>query len=266
MNPFYSRCGTHLPPEPLVNAMTITAVAPSSIDIDVYFHVIANGSGAGVVTDQRIDAQISHLNMVYNQDAPPGSTWNFRLAGIQRWTGDHAHNGGMCGSINPSCAGMYGGNVLRATATAHGGLPRHRDLVVATTALLECRILGYSELPWGEAADAPSVVVIDHRTLPGDMERFEGDTLTHEVGHWLGLYHTFENGCKEPSDYVDDTPFVKDSSHRKCDMQEDSCPDDGLGPDLLNNFMDYVSDACMNSFTPGQQRRMRRVWAQYRME
>ena len=56
-------------------------------------------------------------------------------------------------------------------------------------------------------------VVIDYRSMPGGEYGTDfslGQTATHEVGHWLGLYHTFERGCDAPGDRIDDTPYELD--------------------------------------------------------
>ncbi|KAG6917189.1 hypothetical protein DXG01_003532 [Tephrocybe rancida] len=65
------------------------------------------------------------------------------------------------------------------------------------------------------------------------------ETLTHEAGHWVGLYHTFQGGCFPPGDYVEDTPYEASPAS--------GCPED--------NFVDYNDDACLTTFTPGQGRR-----------
>jgi len=99
-------------------------------------------------------------------------------------------------------------------------------------------------------------ILIRHTTLPnGTMKNFDmGRTLTHEIGHWLGLFHTFEGGCKDGvGDNIADTP-PQASSSSGCPKGRDSCPGDG--PDLINNFMDYSFDSCMDSFTPLQIVRM----------
>ena len=91
------------------------------------------------------------------------------------------------------------------------------------------------------------------------MSRYnEGDTLTHEVGHWLGLYHTFQGGYSGSGDSVSGIPAVAQPNYNY--VTNDSCPNDGQGTDLINNFMDYTPDSCMDSFTPDQFTRMVGMW------
>ena len=88
-----------------------------------------------------------------------------------------------------------------------------------------------------------------------------GDTLTHEVGHWLMLEHTFAHGCSASGDWVVDTA-PEAMPQFDCPVGADTCS--APGEDPIHNFMDYSQDSCMWMFTQGQADRMSDAWLQFR--
>ena len=118
-------------------------------------------------------------------------------------------------------------------------------------------VLGYAWLPsdWRENSFMHGVV-LHYATVPGGgaVPFDEGDTLVHEVGHYLGLFHTFQGGCSGAGDGVGDTPAQR-SPTQGCPVGRDSCPN-APGADPIFNYMDYSDDACMDEFSSGQENRM----------
>lgn len=110
-------------------------------------------------------------------------------------------------------------------------------------------------------------VVLAAALLPdgGNATYDQGDSLVHEIGHWLGLYHTFANDCGDgdnAGDMVRDTP-AQLGANFGCAPAIDTCPNQP-GEDPVHNFMGYGTDACLTEFTPGQYQRMRAQYDLYR--
>lgn len=134
-------------------------------------------------------------------------------------------------------------------------------------------ILGYSSFP-GQGAASKDGIVIRHDCLgrigtqptnPGFGEY--GRTLTHELGHWLGLLHTFQGGCTG-GDQVTDTPPASAANYG-CVLTTNSCanwsaPYSQDAPDMLENFMDYTNGTCQSMFSNGQKNRVDAALLQYR--
>ncbi|KAG8749066.1 hypothetical protein FRC14_001714 [Serendipita sp. 396] len=126
-------------------------------------------------------------------------------------------------------------------------------------------LLGYATFPWDYSSNQKlDGVVFLHTSIPGGtMTNYnQGKTLTHEVGHWLGLYHVFQgNSCTGFGDYVIDTPAQKTSTSG-CPSSKSSCPNNG--GDGFHNYMDYSYDRCLYLFTFGQRERAKRMSNMYR--
>ena len=118
-------------------------------------------------------------------------------------------------------------------------------------------ILGYAQFPGGSAST--DGVVMDYQyfgtigtaTSPFDL----GRTATHEVGHWLNLRHIWGDGGCSVDDFVSDTP-LSDGPNYGCATGHVSCS----STDMVQNYMDYSDDACMNLYTQGQKTRMRALF------
>ena len=128
--------------------------------------------------------------------------------------------------------------------------------------------LGWAYLPRSSRSRAGYLdgIVVDWESMLGTSTTYagrydQGETATHEAGHWLDLEHTFYGGCNAKGDFVDDTPPAKTPTIG-LPGREDTCKEPGLDP--IHNYMDYSFDSCYTEFTPGQAQRMKDAWLYFR--
>ena len=226
-----------------------TAAAASIGQIPVYVHVMIGRGNVGDVSNTRIGRQITVLNQTYsgsdvNSSAGGDTGARFTLAGIDRYYDDAWHNDRKSTSYR--------------AATRQGGAN------ALNIWLVDFKYLGIATFPWDYPAQASiDGIRVNYRSLPGgNIANYNlGETATHEAGHWLGLYHTFQGGCTAPGDQVADTP-AQASPSTGCPTGRDSCAGGGVDP--IHNYMDYSYDSCYYEFTSGQTSRMATMWAAWR--
>jgi hypothetical protein len=219
-------------------------VNATAISVPVYFHVIRDSNGLGGVTTTQINNQISMMNKAF-----AGAGISFTLASI-----DYTNNSTWYTCATSGCETKMKNALHKGTASALNFYTNNMGQ----------GLLGWATFPWSYA-NSPNMdgVVVLQSSLPGGSTANynEGDTGTHEVGHWLGLYHTFQGGCTSPGDSVSDTPYEA-SGASGCPTGRDTCSTAGLDP--ITNFMDYSYDSCMFEFSAGQNSRAVSMWNTYR--
>jgi hypothetical protein len=228
----------------------------SVVTVPVYWHVITTSTGGGNVSG-RIPAQMQVLNdsfararfafQLVETQVVANDTWFFAAAGS---TAERAMKAALRRG-GPDALNIYttNGDVYLGWAT----FPFYYNFNPAYDGV----VLWWAALP-GTGLAGP------HPDEPdGVLTYDQGDTGTHEVGHWLGLYHTFAGGCSQPGDYIRDTPA--EAAPQFFCVARDSCTGPAFpGADPITNFMDYVDDVCMDHFTAGQDKRMRQHWHAFR--
>jgi hypothetical protein len=213
--------------------------------IPVVFHIIHKTDGTGNISDQRIRDQVSVLNQDYGAivgslgEQGYNTKIQFKLAGITRTANNSWFNDQYERSFKQAL-GWDQTRYLNVYVNSAGGY------------------LGYSYLPQEDAGDVYDGVVVLYEAVGGRNNGFEvydqGRTLVHEVGHYLGLLHTFEGyGCFEgytSGDLIADT-HSENTEHYDC-RQTSTCGT----PDDIHNYMNYTNDSCMYEFTPEQANRL----------
>lgn len=246
------------------------------ITIPIIVHVVHNGEPVGTganISAAQVMSQIAVLNEDFGRtgagfnDHPAGADTEIRFAPALR-----DPNGNLLAEpgirrVNGMRA-FWTYDAIQATLKPNTIWDPNRYLNVWTVQFggADQGLLGYaqfpsfSNLPGFEQNEGPAStdgVVIRWQTFgrTGNVQApyNRGRTTTHEIGHWLGLRHIWGDGGCGVDDFCTDTPTSGQPNYN-C-VAVTSCG----SPDMIENYMDYSQDACMNIFTQCQKERMRTV-------
>jgi len=236
----------------------------SLFTIPVVVHVVYR-NGSQNISDAQIQSQIAVMNEDFRRlNADADGTWSqaadaeieFCLATVD--PNGNATSGITRTSTTQSSFSNQNENVHRASSGGKAPWPQG-DYMNMWVCDIDGGGLGYARFP-NTNAGAADGIVIDYayfgRGGSAQAPFNLGRTATHEVGHYLNLRHIWGDGPCGNDDFVSDTP-LSDASNGGCQVGSVSCN----STDMVQNYMDYSDDGCMNLFTQGQKIRMKAALA-----
>jgi hypothetical protein len=247
------------------------------VTMPIVFHVITDGTAPSNISGALVQAQIDQLNLDFsNQAGADGGFWDGRDADAEIVF--------LPAQVDPSGAPMAEPGINRVTAFGAGpfgtgafdGVAGSGQIKPETVwdrskyvnvwvAQISGGILGYAQFPSNSTlpgldanggTELNDGVVIGTGTvgsvaMPGTAAPYNmGRTLTHEIGHWIGLRHIWGDTNCSGDDFCNDTPNAA-ASNFGCPNTTDSCTTDA-DRDMVENYMDYTDDSCMDIFTTDQ--------------
>lgn len=224
------------------------------ITIPTVVHVIYRTNQQNISTAQ-VQSQIRILNEDYRrQNTDAANTINQFLSvagdlGVEFCLADRDPNGNPTDGITRTQTSTVNIGLTNQYYTAAPAWNRNNYLNMWVCELGN-NLLGFAQFPGTAPANRDGVVInwryfgdVGTATAPYNL----GRTATHEVGHWLGLRHIWGDGDCSVDDGVADTP-IAGAPNYSCNTSKVSCGT----TDMVQNYMDYTNDGCMNIFTQGQ--------------
>jgi PKD repeat protein len=246
---------------------------PSTVyTIPVVFHVIEKTDGTGHISEALLHSQIDVLNEDYQALAASlgaqGHDGRIRFALATVDPSGNPTTGIEYVTSNSYFKDPGPGNGNPMKTALHWDTHRYLNLYTNDAS----GALGYATFPSQSAGNVDDGVVLLYTSVGRDAPQGgvydQGRTATHEIGHYLGLFHTFQGGCGSASSPYGSGDLIADTvAHPgpdfECTAGQSSC---GGGLKPIDNYMNYTNDTCMSQFSPEQINRMRCSLVHYRSD